>query len=104
MPAKTEELPGIEGEGVSPKKIKKLDNAIAGWRENVKTRMEWTRKEVESRDKVMQIMRSEGVVKYSYQESDDEKKIVELDVTEKLKFKNAADAEESAEAGEGDGD
>lgn len=86
----TDELPGVEGPGVSPKKIKRLDNAIANWRENVTNRMALTEKEVASRGKVMLIMNEEGVAKYTYQESDDEQKIVELDKTEKLKFKNAA--------------
>ena len=94
MAAKTEELPGVEGEGVSVKKIKRLDNAIATWRDNVTNRMSWTEKEVASRDKVMVIMHEEGVRKYPYSESDDEQKIVELDMSEKLKFKNAATPEE----------
>ena len=94
--AKTEELPAMEGDGVGPqKKIRRLDNAIAAWRENVTNRMSWTEKEVESRDKVMTILHEEGIQRYRYQESDDEVKFVELDSTEKLKYKNASVPEAS---------
>ena len=42
--AKTDDLPGVEGEGVSPKRIKRLDNAVALWRANVAGRQELTDK------------------------------------------------------------
>ena len=103
MAAKTEELPGVEGEGVSVKKIKRLDNAITAWRGFVEERMALTESEVAARDKVVSIMHEEGITKYPYWASDDEQKLVVLDKTEKLKLKNAASAE-ADESGKDDPD
>lgn len=94
MANRTEELPGVEGEGVSPKKIKRLDNAINAWRSYMTERMDVLEKEVEARNKVVSIMHEEGVTSYPYWVTDDEKKMVVLDSTEKLKLKKAEDAEE----------
>jgi hypothetical protein len=85
--ARTEELPGVEGEGVSPKRIKKLDNAVAQWRASVAARQELTEKEVESRDKVLAMMHAEGITQYHYYDEDDEKKLLIIEGTEKVKLK-----------------
>ena len=85
--ARTEELPGVEGEGVSPKRIKKLDNAVAQWRATVAARQELIDKEGESRDKVLLIMRQEGVTQYHYYDEDDEEKLLVIEGTEKVKLK-----------------
>ncbi len=95
MANRTEELSGIEGEGVAPKKIKRLDNAINAWRSHVTERMDILEKEVAARDKVVAIMHEEGLTSYPYWITDDEKKLVVLDSTEKLMMKKASDGEPS---------
>ena len=88
----TEELPGVEGEGVSPKRIKRLDNAIAQWRDVVEQRMQLTEDEIVKRDKVQAIMTEEGIQKYAYWIEDDLQKDVILDATVKVKMKAHKDA------------
>src|SRR5580700_1466356 len=101
--AKTEELPGVEGEGVGPQKnIKALDNAVADWRSKVAERMALTEKEVEARNKVVSLMHKHNLTKYPYWETDDEKKLLVLDSTEKLKLTKAVEAEESETADDTD--
>jgi hypothetical protein len=95
--AKTEDLEGIQGEGVSPKKIKRLDTAIASWRGFVTDRMDALEKEIEARDKVLNIMHAENLTLYPYWISDDEKRNVVLDRTEKLKLMKAKDGEPELE-------
>jgi hypothetical protein len=90
---KVEDLPGIEGEGVSPKRIKRLDNAVATWRANVAARQELTEKEVESREKVLTIMHAENVTRYHYYDEDDVKKLLILEGSEKVKLKAIKDGE-----------
>lgn len=87
--AKTDDLPEMTGDGVAPKKIKKLDNAIEAWRGFVEKRMELTESEVAARDKCIFIMHAEGLTKYPYWVSDDEQKLLVLESNEKLKLKNA---------------
>lgn len=93
MAGKTEELPGVEGEGVSPKKIRALDTAIDAWRDLVEKRMALTKREVEARDKVIELMHKNALELYIYQTGDDEQKKVILDSKEKLSLKRV---EESA--------
>ena len=101
--AKTDEIPGIEGEGVSPKKIKKLDNAIEKWRSFVGQRMAVLESEIEARNNVVAIMHAENLTKYPYWEDDETQKVVILDTTEKLKLKKAdAPAEDGDDDGEQD--
>lgn len=89
---KTDELPGVEGAGVAPqKRIESLDNAIEEWRANVEKRMALTKKECESRDKVIELMHKNGVTRYPWSNSDDEEKILRLDATEKLKLAKPED-------------
>lgn len=96
--AKTDELDGIEGAGVSPqKRIKSLDNAIEEWRGNVEKRMALAKKECESRDKVIDLLHKNGVTRYPWSNSDDEEKILRLDATEKLKLAKPEDEENSNE-------
>jgi hypothetical protein len=100
--AKTDELPGVEGEGVAPqKRIKSLDNAIEEWRANVEKRMALTKKECESRQLVIDLMHKHSVTRYPWSNSDDEEKILRLDATEKLKL---AKPEDEEGAGEGEGE
>lgn len=91
--AKTDDLEGMTGAGVAPKKIKRLDNAIEKWRAIVEERMALTESEVDARDKVIEIMHEESVKSYPYWTSDDEQRLVVLDSTEKLKLKKAGTAE-----------
>lgn len=87
--AKTDELSGIEGPGVSPVKNKRLDNAIAKWRGIVATRMDLTEQEVKAKEGVVGIMHELNIGLYRYQDDDDEVRVVILDTTEKLKFKKS---------------
>jgi|SRR5580704_6875814 hypothetical protein len=103
--AKTEELPGVEGEGVGPqKKIKALDNAVSDWRSKVAQRMALGEQEVEARNKVVSLMHKHNLVKYPYWESDEEKKLLVLDSTEKLKLTKAVEADKSETADDNDKD
>jgi hypothetical protein len=99
--AKTEELSGMEGEGVTPKKIKRLENAIEKWRGYVTQRMAVLESEVEARDNVIAIMHAENLTKYPYWIDDEVQKVLVLDSTEKLKLKKP-EASEDADDGEGD--
>lgn len=76
----------MEGEGVAPKKIKRLDNAIAAWRSIVEQRMNLTENEVVARDKVQTIMQEEKLTKYPYWVDDETQKDVVLDETVKVKM------------------
>lgn len=96
----TQELPGVEGEGVSQKRIIALDNAIGAWRSVVEKRMNLTEEECAAREKVMEVMHAENVTVYRYLGADDEVKIVELIVGEKVKFKNPEDEKSAGEGGE----
>lgn len=102
--AKTEELPAMEGEGVAPKKIKKLDNAIALWRSIVEQRMTLTENEVLARQKVQDIMEAEKLTKYAYWVSDEEQKDVVLDETVKVKLTKHKEGAAEAEAPENEED
>lgn len=92
----TEEIPGMEGQGVAPvKRIKGLDDAIETWRDFVDKRMALTKKEVESRSKVVELMHKHGLTSYPVTLGDDTEKVLELDTKEKLKLKkNDEDGEE----------
>jgi hypothetical protein len=92
--AKTEELSGMEGEGIAVKKIAALDKAVETWRAYVEQRMSLTEKEVEARDKCIALMHKHNVVCYRYWISDEEQKLLVLDSTEKLKLKKADAADE----------
>ena len=94
---KQDDMPGIEGPGVAPKRIKKLDNAVAQWRATVAARQELTEKECESRDKVLAMMHAEGITQYHYYDEDDKKKLLIIEGTEKVKLKALP------KEGEGDG-
>src|SRR5271170_5009445 len=96
--AKTDELDGIEGKGVSPqKRIKSLDNAIEEWRANVDKRTVLTKKECESRQVVIDLMHKHSVTRYPWSNSDDEEKILKLDATEKLKLSKPEDEDGAGE-------
>ena len=100
--AKTEELQGIEGEGVGPvKKIKSLDTAIDEWRSIVEKRMKLTESEVEASQKVTDLMHKHNLTAYPYWVDDETQKLVVLEGKEKLKLKKA-DASDSNEPSETD--
>jgi hypothetical protein len=94
---RTEELQGIEGEGVAPKRIKRLDNAVEKWRSIVADRQALTEKEVEARDKCVEIMHQEGLKTYRYWDSDDDQKDLVLIGAEKLKLQKIKDVAEGSE-------
>lgn len=99
--AKTDELPGVEGEGVGPqKKIKSLDTATGDWRDLVDKRMALTEREVEARNKVVDLMHKHNLKSYPYWETDDDQKVLVLDSTEKLKLKKPDVDQEPAEEGD----
>ena len=102
MAAKTEELPGVEGEGVTPKKIKALDTAIDDWRAIVQKRMDLTEKEVEASQRVTDLMHKHGLTAYPYWVDDETQKLVVLEGKEKLKLKKAESAEAAEEPGDED--
>lgn len=101
MADKTAELSGMEGEGVAVKKIKALDAAIDEWRGNVDKRMALSKKEVQSRTKVIELMHKHGVNRYPWRNGDDDEKMLKLDATEKLKLEAV---EAAGDPGEGEGD
>lgn len=90
---KTEELPGVEGEGVTTKKIASLEKAIGEWRDIVTRRMELTAEEVKAATKVTELMHKHEVTVYPYWVDDETRKLVVLEGKEKLRLKKA---EESA--------
>ena len=95
--AKTEELPGVEGEGVSTKKIAALEKAIGDWRDIVARRTELTAEEVEASNKVTALMHKHNLTAYPYWVDDDTRKLVVLEGKEKLKLKKAEETETSPE-------
>ena len=97
MPEKTNEFP-LEGEGVSPKKIKALDTAIDDWRSAVEKRMALVEKEIEAGAKVVELMHKHDVTAYPYYDGDDNRKICRLTSKEKLKLeKDKGESEVDAE-------
>jgi len=98
----TQDLPGVEGEGVADRKIKSLDNAIADWRDAVKRRMALTEEEVAASAKVVDLMHKNALTTYPYYDDDDEKKNVVLEGTEKLRMKKVKAAAEPSEGKKGD--
>jgi hypothetical protein len=94
----TTELPGVEGPGVSTKRIVALDNAIERWRDIVEQRMGLTEKEIQARDRVLEVCHEKGVTKYNYRDNDVDKVLVVIVGKEKVKLKNLESQE--AEGGE----
>jgi len=84
----TTDLPGVEGPGVSNKRIVSLDNAIEKWRDIVTSRMSLTEKEIEARDRVLEVCHEKGVTKYNYRDNDVDKVLVVIPGKEKVKLKN----------------
>ena len=66
MAKKQEELPGVEGEGVSPVKIKEIEVAADNYVEVRDKRMKLTEKEIASRDVVVSLMKKHNISKYVY--------------------------------------
>ena len=101
MPAKTDELPAMEGEGVSAKRIKAIDDAADDWRSAVAKRQNLLEKAVELRDAVVALMHKHGVTKYRYNVDDETTKLLVLVGSEKLKLEKES-SEESVETTEAD--
>jgi hypothetical protein len=99
--AKTEDLNGMTGEGVSPKRIKAIDDATDEWRAAVTKRQNLLEKEVELRDAVVALMHKHGVTKYRYNVDDDTTKLLVLVGSEKLKLAKE-ESEEDVEEQEAD--
>jgi hypothetical protein len=91
----TQELPGVEGEGVAVERIKPLDNAIAEWRDVVANRMKLTEDEVSTGAKVVALMHEYQLTTYPYYDDDDTKKNVVLEGSEKLKLKKVKEKKSS---------
>lgn len=62
---KQNDLP-IEGEGVAPKKIKKLDIAADDYVEKRDTRMQWTEKEADAKAVLIQLMIEHKLERYRF--------------------------------------
>lgn len=77
----------MEGEGVSPVRIKALDNRVEKWRGIVTARMELTEQEVISKAAVVEMMHEKNLTTYTFYDDNDEKRIVSLTAKESLKFK-----------------
>ena len=89
---KTADLPGVEGEGVARKRIKKLDEAIDVWRQLVTKRMALSDKESEAKEQVNAIMHAEGIEVYLYTDDGDVEK--ECVLVETVKLRKVKDEED----------
>ena len=93
--AKTADLAGIEGEGVAPKSIARLDKAIGKWRGIVSERMSMTEKEADAKKVVNQIMHEENVSLYLYTDDGDvEKECVIVDSVKLRRRKTEKDEDD----------
>ena len=81
--AKTDDLPGVEGEGVSRKKIKSVEVAADNYCDIRDRRMSLTEKEVEARTVLISKMKEHGLSEYVY----DDHKVVLLPGVEKVKVR-----------------
>lgn len=95
MPNKTSELPGVEGEGVAPKRIKVLDDAIDEWREIVSKRTALSEKEKEAKERVNHIMHDKGLTIYLYTDEGDVEK--ECVIVDSVKLRRVKDSDEGDE-------
>ena len=86
---KTKELPGMTGAGVEDKRIKAIDDAYEDWDDAKEKRMTLTEREIETRDKLVQVMQSHGVSKYRY-----DGKLIECDSKTRIKVSKVKDGEE----------
>lgn len=91
MAPKQDDIPGVEGEGVSLKKIRRLDDAIDAWREAVEKRMKLSLTEIEKRDRVLTIMHEEGLSRYRWT---DDRNVVLKDGVKVEKIKTAKNGDE----------
>lgn len=91
---KTEELPAMEGPGIGTKKIKAIETAVDAWRDNVAQRMAFTKKEVETRQRVIELMHEHSVTVYPY---GDDQQVVLIAGKEKVKVKAVGEDEDEDE-------
>lgn len=61
-----QDLPGVEGPGVSKPKIKAIEVAAGEYEKMRDTRMSWTKKEVESRAKLIELMKKHELEQYDF--------------------------------------
>lgn len=66
---RNEELPGVEGPGVSPVKVKALDEAFDELLGARKRRMDWGKKEKDAQSRVLELMKKHEVEVYYYDET-----------------------------------
>jgi tRNA isopentenyl-2-thiomethyl-A-37 hydroxylase MiaE len=90
----TEPLPGVDGPGVAPKKLKILDAAVDEWRDIVDKRVALTKQEVEALEVVVNLMRENNITAYQY---GDDQQVVLTPGTEKVKVKTMQEAAEQEE-------
>jgi len=105
MPNRTEDLPGVEGVGVSPKRIPAVETAADAYAKARDRRMAMTEKEVEAKEELSRVMHEHaeeigkhpetGELKYVYNGGDKDRRVVTLTPTdEKLKVKDVEAFEE----------
>lgn len=66
MPPKQEDIPGVEGPGVSRPKVKEIDKAAAKYIGIRDDRMTLTEKEVEARATLSEVMHKHNLTRYIY--------------------------------------
>jgi hypothetical protein len=99
---KTDDLPGVEGEGVSAqKKNPKLESAITEWRDVVGKRQKLTEKEVAAKAEVDRLMHADGLVRYLYEVDDEDVREVVLEETVKYRRPKKTDEDDDDDDGEG---
>lgn len=84
-----QEIPGTER-----KKIAAVERAANAYREVRDERMELTKKEVEKRTKLAEVMQENGITIYKFDGDDGEPLIVEIDTTTKVKVKKESSYED----------
>ena len=98
---KSDELPGVEGEGVSPQKPNKaLEAAITEWRDVVGKRQKLTEKEVATKAEVDRIMHADGIRRYLYEADDEDVREVVLEETVKYRRPKKTDDDDDDENGD----
>lgn len=66
MAAKAQDLPGVEGPGVSRPKIKAIEVAADDYVEVRDKRMAMTTKEIAARTKLVDVMKKHGLLRYQF--------------------------------------
>ncbi len=83
MPEKNQDLPGVEGEGVSRKKVKAVEIAADNYCDIRDKRMAMTEKEVDAKAVLIDKMKQHGLTVYVY----DDHRVEILPGKEKIKVR-----------------